>query len=86
MIQEFPQFLDHYFPQDQKEVSTNMHQDLSVQEQELVGIIQEKELCGLSDIIINTPLPTQETIGLLTLLEMKQCIYQDSPGIYRVKE
>lgn len=85
MIQDFSQFFDQYFPQDQKEIKQTRIQDFSPQEQEVIDIIQQKQFCSLSDIVINNQVPTKEAIGILTLLEMKQCIYQETPGIYKVK-
>jgi DNA processing protein len=85
MVTDFSLFLDQYFPQDQAAPTRSLPENLTPQEQEVVTCIQQKELCSLSDIMLYNKSSPQETIAMLTLLEMKQCIYQETPGVYRMK-
>jgi DNA processing protein len=83
MTKNCKEFLDRYFPQEQANPVFPIPENLSPQEQAVVSCIQDKELCSLSDIMTTNKISAQETMAMLTLLEMKQYIYQETPGVYR---
>ena len=58
--------------------------DLSEDEKKIFSFIAERQTCTLSDLARDWDYTSQELISHLTFLEMKNCIYQESPGIYRV--
>jgi len=85
MIQNCKTFLDHHFPHKQEKIDdTKPREELPPQEQELYTYIAHRRACSFSDIMTDQKFSQQELLSLLTLLEMKQYIYQEIPGEYRV--
>jgi DNA processing protein len=78
-------FLDTFFPRHTSSRHSILpKQDLSPSEQTLVSFLWENTTCSLNDFFRAGSFSSQELISLLTLLEMKHCIYQTSPGVYKI--
>ncbi len=83
-VTDIQHFLDICFVrQDSVQVTKNLP-DLSSDEQTLLSFLWEKQTCSLMDFLGLGSFSSQEIMSLLTLLEMKQYVIQDSPGVYKL--
>jgi hypothetical protein len=76
--------LDTCFAKQNSIQSTKRLLDLSVDEQLLISFLSEKTIGSLTDFLSIGSLSSQEIISLLTLLEIKEYVKQDSPGVYKL--
>lgn len=83
-VTDIQQFLDGCFVrQDAIQAGKNLP-DLSADEQLLFSFLSEKHICSLGDFLSFGSFSSQQIISLLTLLEMKSYVVQESPGVYRL--
>ena len=83
-VVDIQQFLETCFPKKNVEQVVQTLPDLSPDEQLLISFLSEKTICNLTDFLGLGSFSSQEIISMLTLLEMKRYIVQDSPGAYKI--
>jgi len=83
-VVDIQQFLDTCFTKTSFAQSIVMLPDLTQEEQTLISFLWEKQTCSLTDFLSLGSFSSSEIISLLTLLEMKECICQESPGVYKL--
>ena len=77
-------FLESFFPKKDIVHVVKTLPNLSADEQTLVSFLSTHSTCSLTDFLRIGSLSSQDIISLLTLLEMKAYVIQDSPGIYKI--
>lgn len=77
-------FLESFFPKKSAAQVVKELPNLSADEQTLVRFLSTQTTCSLTDFLSIGSLSSQEIISLLTLLEMKEYVIQDSPGVYKL--
>lgn len=83
-VTDIQQFLDTCFtPKTSTCIPVIDVPDLSPDEQSLLSLLGEQNISNLNDLLSAGSRSASELIWLLTLLEMKKCIYQEAPGVYR---
>lgn len=83
-VTDIQQFLDSCFVRQDSIQAVKNLPDLSAHEQLLISFLSEKNICSLTDFLRLDSFSSQEIISLLTLLEMKNYVVQDSPGMYKI--
>ncbi|MFA5747652.1 MAG: DNA-processing protein DprA [Candidatus Absconditabacterales bacterium] len=90
MINDVQIFLDKFFKGKNLAESLNPEagskekKNLSEEENQILNFIAEKNGCGLQELIKFLGMTAEKILGIMTILEMNNFVYQESPGIYKV--
>lgn len=83
-VTDIQQFLDSCFTKKDFIQVAKTLPDLSADEQIVISFLWEKQTGSLADFLGLGSFSSQEIISLLTLLEMKNYVVQESPGVYKI--
>jgi DNA processing protein len=90
MINDVQIFLDKFFKWKNLAESLNPEawskekKNLSEEENQILNFIAEKNWCGLQELIKFLWMTAEKILWIMTILEMNNFVYQESPGIYKV--